>query len=305
MKNFQNARMNMIEAVNSFFVENGPILNAYSPLATQITNFNATLAKLKAVIIAQNRSTKGITTQKNEQAKTLKQILLTTANTAHAWAQTIKNKDLITTFHITTRSLNRLTQNQLIATANNISQHLSQNLTSLTPYEITPTLINNIQSNINTFTTLIATPQNAKSIRKNATTNLAKLLTKITSNLKLIDNLIFGKYATTNPTLFTTYKNIRKINFTSIRHTGIQLTIIDNQSQQPVTQATIHLPKPNRTAITTINGTAQIIKFRFGNHQCIITHPQYNTLTLILPITQGKILSQTINLTQRQIQSPA
>jgi len=287
----------MIEALSSFFVENSTILNAYSPLATQITSFNTTHTKLKAVIIAQNTSTKGITTQKNEQAKTLKQILLTTANIAHAWAQTIKNKDLIATFHITPRSLNRLSQNQLIATANNITHHLSQNITPLSAYDITPTLISNIQTQINTFQSLTATPQNARSTRKTATTNLAKLLTKITTTLKLIDNLIFGKYTTTNPQLASTYKNIRKIKFTAIRHTGIQLTILDSQTRQPISQATIHLPTPNRTAISNINGELQIIKFRFGNHHCTITHPQYNTHTLILPIKRGKILTQTIHLT--------
>ncbi len=296
MNNYQNAQVNMLDAVKLFFTENMTITNTFPPLTTQITQFTDIHTNLKQAIQLQIIPTTGITADKKEEAEKLIEMILPKARLAHAWAVTTKNNDLAQIFDTTEYNLERLTENDLTSTAQNIHDTLNNNLSALTPYGFTPTTLTTIQSQIDLFQNLIGTPEVASSNRETATKAIAQYIKNATDILKITDDLIFGNFTDTEPAFVNIYNNVRQIINTGTRHTGIRATITTSGSDSPIQNATLLLHELNRTATSNITGTAEILKFTAGTYHFTTSHPTHQPLTQILKITRGKILEINIQL---------
>jgi len=297
MNNYQNAQVNMLDALKLFFADNTAITDTFTPLADQIILYNNNHTNLKSAIQLQITPTTGITADKDEEAEKLIDIIVPKARLAHAWAVTINNQEFAEIFNVTETTLQRLTENDLISTTQYIHDKLLSNSTPLAPYGITPMIIIDIQSQITLFASLVGTPEVATSTRETATKAIAILIKDTIDILKITDDLIFGNFSDTEPYFINTYTNVRQIINTGTRHTGIRATILITGTTTPIQATSLLIQELNRTAISDITGKAEILKFKGGTYHFITTHPAYQTNTQILKIIRGRILEINIQLT--------
>lgn len=296
MNNYQNAQVNMFEAVKLFFAENNALLITFVPLGTAISTFNGLVTNLTQAIQRQDKPITGITGDKNLAIDNLIEYIVPKSRLAYAWAVTTYSNEAADIFNVRVGELDDLPENDLIARAQNIKNAMNTHLAALADYEITLAVVSEIQNRITSLQNLIGTPEGAIGARETATDAIAALIKDCTSVLEVTDDLISGRFGDTNPELVLTYRNVRKIVNTGVRHTGLRATVKDAVTNALLENVLVKVVEVNREALSNINGFAEILKFKAGTYHVEVSKAGYVTQTMVLKITRGEILEINVAL---------
>lgn len=118
------------------------------------------------------------------------------------------------------------------------------------------------------------------------------------SNMNLLSNQVKKKY----PKFVENYFKSAAIDYSNIHHSGIKGMITNSNNGAVVEGVTLTLQgiKKTKTAITSIDGAYEIIKFLSGKAKLTITAPGYDSQTVEVDIIRGKIIELNYSI-QSQI----
>lgn len=133
----------------------------------------------------------------------------------------------------------------------------------------------------------------ASKIRKNATASLALAIAELDDSLLVTDALIRGKYKYSDPKLWKEYRLMRELGHTPSRRTGLRITIYHEGTANPFQGATALIRELKRSAVTDIDGVAEILAFRNGKYHLDLVVDEILRKTLIVEVRRGRIAEIT------------
>jgi hypothetical protein len=119
---------------------------------------------------------------------------------------------------ISKTELERFRENKLIAVAKNALETARANLTAMVDYQITETILTELETTLTTFEQLSTAPRTTIGERKVALQDMAGLFKEANQILIAQLDLMIVPYEKTNPDFYKEYMNARKVVQYGIRH---------------------------------------------------------------------------------------
>lgn len=302
MTNKQHNWLDMFNRVinHATGTDNQPITDTIPAFATGIL---ALAAKRAAIVLKagkQEEEITGITKDKAEARKDLDEITFATISPVVAYALSLEEKDfeLHDKMKHAKSTIRDINDDEIVAWASTrftiIEAIVSNGGNPLSGYGITPASLTAWNEAIVAYDPQAAAPQTAKDHRKSLTEELDELFTE---GNEIVDNTldpISIGFKKDNPHYYKDFRNATEIidlgKGTTILEALVQ-TIVGSETK-PVWKATISVDQTDESAITDIDGKAEIKPVKKGEVTVTVSHPEFQPQTTDpLKITQGKTVS--------------
>lgn len=297
MTRVEAAQVAMQDSVADFLDKNKDIFVKYPRLNSEITKFLGLRVMLAPMVAKQSEITTGITVGKKSAFITMGSQVVKLAPKALIYANDIDNLALAAVFTITASSFKYQSQAKQLIQAQAFADALIDNATALVAYNITATDISTLTDIISACKGHTIAPSAASSGKKAATTSIKKTLTDINGSLAIIDSLITSEYIENTPDLVNEYFNNRHIDAKGVRHTGIAVTFTAAATGNVIEGATINIASLNKTAISNINGMAEIPKMRTGTYHISFSANGYAAQTQDVVVPRSRKVDMAVVLT--------
>lgn len=279
----------MMQAVSNFLTQNTTQTTSIPEIATHTTTLQAHINTILQNYAIQDNDNTGITLEKNNTITSIISTALTIIDQLIPYSVVINDLELRNQINFTKSELTRAADNLLLERATKVHDTASLLATELAPYGITPQTITDLQLLLTQFQTQITQPQITKGQRAVATLNIKTTFNIANQLLKNQLDQLMTSFRHTNPNLYNSYRNVRKIINTGQHETSIKGKILDAALQVPVSNAQIKLLELNITKKTTQTGGYTFKSILPGNYTLAILHPQYTTKIITnIPVLNQK-----------------
>ena len=302
MTNEQHNWLDMFNRVinHATSTDNQPITDTIPAFATGIL---ALAAKRAAIVLKagkQEEEITGITKDKAAARKDLDEITFAIISPVVAYALSLEEKDfeLHDKMKHPISFVEKVQDDEIVAWASTrftiIEAIVSNGGNPLSGYGITPASLTAWNEAISAYDPQAAAPQTAKDHRKSLTEELEELFTEgneIVDNT--LDPIAIG-FKEDNAHYYKDFRNATQIidlgKGTTILEALVQ-TIVGSETK-PVWKATISVDQTDESAITDIDGKAEIKPVKKGEVTVTVSHPDFQSQTTDpLKITQGTTVS--------------
>jgi hypothetical protein len=218
--------------------------------------------KGKIPLIEQNRDTqltptKWATINKEEKKTAVEDKTMFLINRMQSYANTVGDKELLSSINFTASDLKRLRGANLIGTCNVIVTKAIEKAGELGSYGINRVLISELQAAITAFADSLTTPGSAKSNTKVATENLATLFKEAEEILTKRLDLDIEVYKTTNPDFYSRYQIARMVISNSGRSVLLLGHVEDADNGEPLKNATFTFTLQSDASVTLVKKSAE------------------------------------------------
>lgn len=207
----EEAKLSMYRAVSQHCNSNPSIVNTNLAFKNALTAVDQKIAALVSYESNVQKKTKGITQDKATLRATLIQSAHDIAAPVYSFANKTKNNTLKQTVNFSITDLERIKDDQLIPTCNNIKKAATDNLAALADYGITTAVLNAYQTDIDNYGASIAKPRLAKAQRTTDNKNIKAIIKDIDNILKEEMDKTAVVFRKTYPDFVARYKEVRKI----------------------------------------------------------------------------------------------
>lgn len=197
-------------AVMDFLEENKPKLAFAPALVGYVAGLQDTLAHISTMQQAQLASSEGHTLTKDALREKVTTGLLEIVKRAKAFAIVTDNKVLQEAVNYPYSVLRRLPQASLMSAVNAVVDAVSLKLADITPYGLTPEMLQQVQQDLIAYTTALPGTKRVIASRKTATGELGNLFAEADQSLKKVD-VLMDIISTADPLFYQEYKNLRMI----------------------------------------------------------------------------------------------
>lgn len=235
----QEAKLKMYRTTESYCDANPTIVAANVAFQAAFNSFKANIKSIIDTAQADDVPLTGITADKNNSKQKLIQMTAETAGVIYAYAATVGDNTLKMAVSFTVSDLTRMREDSLAARCQSVRDAGAANLAALKDYGITQATLDNLQTQIDTYSADTPKTRTAISQRKTTTANLAALFDETDRLLKdRMDKLVLT-FKAANPDFVQTYEATRRIIKPPSTATQLKGTITDKINGSPVKNATV------------------------------------------------------------------
>ncbi|MDR1181201.1 MAG: hypothetical protein LBL13_04415, partial [Bacteroidales bacterium] len=213
-----NAKLNMAQRVSNTMEEDQEIFKDVPAVAAIVAELKGDIEIIREVL----REHTGVnlpasTLAKRNAEKRMIKSCVKTANILYLIGFISDNTDLITLAGLSDNSFYRITNNAALALARRILNLAKQYAEQLKEYTIDEKEINEMETAIDAFQTVITKPMDTIAGRKQKTTNLVQLFAKLDSTLYDKLDKVMLIFKDSNPDFYNKYRTSRNLILTSRR----------------------------------------------------------------------------------------
>lgn len=202
--------LTMCKAVLAHLDSKPGVWNVFSPLASVVHNFRTLVHNLHQQNMTQaERSTVGYTKDRNGQLHAMCDLAFNILLKIRSYARISNNQVLLHAIDYSESHLRRGRETEVINRCQLIHDKGQEYLAALGDYMITPQMLTQLQSAIDTFSPLSAKRDIILGERVTATANIPALIESVRKELMTLDDLIAG--LVTDRDFVTTYVQVRQI----------------------------------------------------------------------------------------------
>lgn len=207
----EEAVLSMFRSTQQHCTNNNAIISTNAAFMASFNSFNAQLSTLISTETKAQKKTKGVAKDKETLRAELVQAAYDLAAQIFAYANKQKNQTLKKQVDFSITDLERIKDELLVPTCNNIKTQASSNLTALTDYQVTAATLTAFQKSIDDYSAAVPTPRLAIAA-KTADNKLVKATIKeISSILKNEMDKTVVAFRKAHPSFVTEYFEARKI----------------------------------------------------------------------------------------------
>jgi hypothetical protein len=207
----EEAVLSMFRSTQQHCTNNNAIISTNAAFMASFNSFNAQLSTLISTETKAQKKTKGVAKDKETLRAELVQAAYDLAAQIFAYANKQKNQTLKKQVDFSITDLERIKDELLVPTCNNIKTQASSNLTALTDYQVTAATLTAFQKSIDDYSAAVPTPRLAIAA-KTADNKLVKATIKeISSILKNEMDKTVVAFRKAPPSFVTEYFEARKI----------------------------------------------------------------------------------------------
>jgi hypothetical protein len=204
----EEARLSMYRTVQQFCNNNLTIINANPAFIAVLALISTKISTLLSNETSARKQTKGVAQDKRT---TLCLNAFDIAAIVFAYATEINNLTLQQAVKFSITDLEKIKDDLLAPTCNNIKKAASDNLTALAGYGIVAATLTAFQANIDAYSGAVPKPRLATTAKTTSNKNVKTTFKEIDAILKSRMDKLAPSFRTTAPNFLTEYKEARKI----------------------------------------------------------------------------------------------
>lgn len=207
----QENQLSMFYATQKTLALNEAIWNTVPGMVSASAEFDTNIKSIESCVERQVIDIRGYAKAKGEAETLMIGITLAVAGGVRAYATVIGDSVLLNKMNVSRATLLRHRDSVIAQHCQGIHTEANAVVASLAPYGVTPAVITDLQTAMDTYVTAIMAPRNAITLRKGSTAEL-KALIKDTNKVltKRLDSLM-ASYALSQPEFYRDYHNSRMI----------------------------------------------------------------------------------------------
>jgi hypothetical protein len=295
MNDNQEDQLSMKRTLLAIRETNSAAIAAIPDLDSDFDDLQTEVDAVNTLIPDQTRTTTGVTRDKEQQEHDLVEIALVVAGALGAFASKSGNNTLFDEVKVSKSKLEHERDQELANTCRFIHGRATANSAALVSRGITPTVLTNFMTEITDYEAIEQSPREATVGKSTATAGIA---THMSAGLKIVkERLDLGMrvFLLSNPTLFTSYTNARKIVATGRRHLKNVLSVhVQDADGNPVAGVLVTAGGVARS--TDIHGNAAIKGLAAGSISAQLTKPEWIEQFVNSTITDGQTSTVTVTL---------
>ena len=211
MNKYNDARLNMFDAVISYCNNNTDSIVAVPAFQTAFTDFETLVGQIHDTVKLQANVITGITASKQQLRIALCQQVADLAATVSAFAINTNDLELKDQVAFSFWELRRLTAEMLVPTCSNIYDVINTNIKALKTYGITTDTLTDLQTAMDDYQEVLSSPRNAVSQRAVHSGTLNNLFKQAIGILKSQMDKVAIQFKSSDEDFYTTYKKNRAI----------------------------------------------------------------------------------------------
>ena len=217
MRQTEQNKLSMMRVVYKTLNDHQTIFKDNKALGQAFLDLNTVIVAMETALAAQQRRTEGVTEDKEDAEDHAITLVLELAGAARAYALDHEDHDLYTKLDYSRNSLDRMPENQRLATLINMVTAIQLIAPQLTDAGVDSNEIMETSSAVTTFRDLMIAPRDVIDTRKTATDSLPELRKQARKLLEKSDSLMI-RYRRTYPAFVNQYENARIVIYTGVRH---------------------------------------------------------------------------------------
>jgi len=288
MKNMQRSKADSYDRIGNFNTTHSVEIAAIPDYAAEQAVFNADWAKISLAAVSQTADTSGYANDSDAAKVAMADITVKFGLRGAVKARRAGNNALAEQLAHYKTYIYFAPKQEAIQRAIDIRNALSINLTICT--NVTAADITAIDAAVADYQSVQSQPVTARQTKKATGTSVLPQLFKTAD--EAIDNmydLLFSYYQDTNPALVNEFRLAMQIISTGVHHTGIHAEITAGNPVKAMEGITMKIVELNKTAVSDINGMAQIERIKPGTYHIEFSGADIITKTLVITITRGQI----------------
>ena len=295
MDNLQRSKLDSYDRVQLFDTKHAAELATIPDYATEQTKFDDAVTAIIAAANAQQESTGG-----NSATSDLLKIAMAKAVTKFARRGTVKAKILgnlvlageldhpITYISVAPKTT-------AVQRATDMRNAMNDNLAVLT--NISAADITLVDTAIASYNDIKDNPTVAVQTKKaEGTDALPANFTLADTALDNMYDLVFSYFEDDNPAMVDEMALAKQILNTGIRHTSLDITVLDFDTNIPIENAVVHDASKNIDSFTNHDGIATLPKHKAGHFHFAVSYTGKTTVDIAVDIKQGMKNEVTVKL---------
>jgi len=211
MTDAQSNRLDMFNLVSEFYTANQAVIDTVTARTAAFTAHNANLVAIQSNLSGQSSNTRGATADKAEAREQLSLISETVFHPVAAWATVNADQTTRAEFDYSRSEIQSIKDDTIEAFLNHRITIVNDNLSALSDYGVTPTLVTQWQDALNEYLTFLNAPRGAI-VRRSVHTGNLKNLFKVTSDhLRNVVDPLMVTLRATHPDIYSEYTRSRII----------------------------------------------------------------------------------------------
>ena len=253
----------------------------------------------KLIELCPDKNSNGTTiTQSKDSLKTsiaLNAGIICTRTTAYAIS--IADADLQAAVNHSTTSIHHLKDADILSFITRLSNTVLPLLDkpAFTPYAVTAEMLSSVTDSAIRFNGTIGKAAFADSKMSYYSASIDEVLKAIRGNVAQC-NLLINFFQTDHPGFVKEYRKAIAIDYSNVRHSGIEGIVTNPLNGQPVAGATITGEGKKKIAKTDKKGYYKLVKLKVTDMTITVTAPGFDTQTFDVKIIRGKIIECNITL---------
>jgi len=296
MDHRQSEKNGMYKKMLLFFANpvNAAVWATFARLVTEITNFVALNNSLSTYLQQHQADIKGVTQTKNDAFTAMVNIIVNKAAKAYVWAVDTANANLIEIFDVQKSDFDHISETKAYNQIKNIRDALSANIASMASVQLAAADVTAVNAAITAYQNTIGTTGAALTHKTEGTKAIDAVMVPIDKSLVLIDKLIVSSYTATKPDMVKEYLANRAIDKLPTRHSGLSIHVTDAETGTDLEGAILAVN--GKTAISDIDGMAEIVKITPGTYNLSVTLASYAPQTSKTVIEKGKVTELDVKM---------
>ena len=281
--------------VKALWVNYEAELDSIEEMAVEKVALDKTLDKMDAAAAIQSDDITGEALEKQELKDAMSQIVLIYELRGRVKAQRANKHSLAQELSHSATYFMQADAELALARATAIKDKIKNNLTVLT--NITPANVDEMETAIEKFRSVITAPQETKKEHKVTGTNEIETLSyQLDQVIMNIGDLIYSYFPETE--LSQLFDAQSKLGSSTSRHNHVVFNIEAADTHKPIATATATKVKTNRTLAADSDGTIEFEKVLAGKQEFIIKAEGYKSRTIYVIVTRSTTTELVVQLEQ-------
>jgi len=210
MNNNQENQFSMAKAVQQVLNNNIAIVSALPAFSTAKNDLDTVISAINEAAQSQLQKVTGTAQDKEQAAAAAIEKALALIGPAKSYAKSEENNTLFQSLNFTRSGLQKMRDTELSDTLTTISKTLEGIIPELATYGITAPDLADLDTSIETYSSLISAPRSAINNKSAATAAVAQAFINLKPVFIRLDGLIEGQ-KTANPVFYNAYKMARVV----------------------------------------------------------------------------------------------
>ena len=267
----QESKLNMYQGVQLLCKNNVAITSTNIAFTEALNALDLKINEIQSYATLAIKQTKGVSADKNLVKANLCLVASKIAGFIFAYASTVNNTVLMEEANYSLSDLKKLREDLIVPTINNIYKVASANISVLSNYGISNTSLEELNTAIAEYNSVVPITKTMSSERSNYTDNITKLIEETDTLLKnRLDKLIL-LFEATHPDFVNTYKKVRHVDAPNKTITQIKGKVSNKLDGKAIEGATITLSgTTNATTKSDKEGNFLFKPVSYGDYQLSI-----------------------------------
>jgi len=298
MTSQQESIFNMLRSTNQIGLDNTIFINTIPAMKTAFTDLKNQVASISGLISLQAAVLSGIALDKAQLKEKMARLTYNYSGPGRAWAAQGGDDTNYNALNVSESKIKNAADDVAGPVCINEYNILNANAVALVPFGLSPAMLNELNTTINDYITIVPLPNNAINLRQTYTTNIENQIKDSSEFLdRVLDNIVRGQI-NANADFVSNYFFAREIIDPPKHSTTFKITVLESPGDAPVLGAKAEAVGTTKIAFTDAAGFCELKQFLKDTYTILVTAPGFNPEQQIVPIGLGETKELTFHLTR-------